>query len=51
MSDYIYLPDNAADYMYCSRCGEPLFDDFGRREMHEVWLERITLHLTCQEQS
>jgi hypothetical protein len=48
MSDYIYLEDGCADRHYCSRCGEPVFTNMGRRESHDVWIQAIEAHRSCE---
>jgi hypothetical protein len=50
MRDYIYLPDSAADGIYCSRCGEKLFQVFARREDIETWIETLIRHRTCKKE-
>lgn len=47
MSDYIYLQDDCSERHVCSRCGEPVFTDMGRRESHDTWIQRIEAHKRC----
>lgn len=47
--DYVFLPDPAGELIYCSRCGDELFADFGRRESHDVWIRKLVEHLYCKE--